>query len=73
MHVYQVIVYNLVQHCALTNSQAKFRHVLVTATAIIRVHNTTDQKTPLVEGGLSSQAHIAIFRVPFQHRTMLCQ
>jgi len=73
VHIYQVIVYKLVQHCALTNSHTKFLHVSVTATTIIRVDNTTDQNTPLVDGVLSSQAHIAIFRVPFQHRAVLCQ
>jgi len=56
--------------CTYLNSQAKFRHVSVSATTIIiSVDNTTDQKHSC-RRCLSFHTHIAIFRVHLQHRTV---
>jgi hypothetical protein len=57
--------------CTYLYSQTIFRHVTVVATTISREHNTTDQKTPLLEG-VYLVMHNAIFWVPLQHTSHVC-
>ena len=68
-----LIVYSLVQHytliCTLKlylYSQAKFWHVSVADTTIIREDNTTDQKTPLLPG-----VCCAMHTLSFYHRAVM--
>jgi len=48
--------------CTYLYSQAKFRHVSVAATTVIREGNTTDRKT-----GIYLVTHISLYLSPLQH------
>jgi hypothetical protein len=73
-----LIVYILVQYHALIYtlklrvflySQAKFQHVLVLDTTIIR-EDTTDQKTPILEGVYHALHMSLYFTSPLQQRAV---
>jgi len=63
VRVYQVTIYQFAQHCAYTD-RVKTMSDMCRCRPPPFADNTTDQKTPMLEGVYLCLAHIAIFRVP---------